>query len=210
MKCENFSLYGMTGCLEGEKEYCYECSDKTFTASYDSTITTKFKKSNGKCCQEGYNYDTTLQICVSSSSSCKTFDFFENCLECADGFYMSTNKCCPLGTAEDTNGDCITDDTTLNCTKWTYVNGGTNTCQACKEGFYLVSDNCCPFTYTWDSGNSKCVAIYAIDDLYNNFDVYGSLSMLKNCKNLDPVAKSLASDSYYNCQKCEDGYYLSQ
>ena len=88
-KCENFKGYGMAGCLEGEKEHCYKCSDQSLTASYDSSVSAKFKKSNGKCCHEGYAYDTTLKICKASSSSCKTFDNRENCVECADGFYKS-------------------------------------------------------------------------------------------------------------------------
>lgn len=65
------------------------------------------------------------------SSICKTFNNFETCIECYDNYYLSSGKCCPLGTANNGSDICVTDDSTIHCTEWTFVSVDNHTCSKC-------------------------------------------------------------------------------
>ena len=72
----------MLGCKQGTENNCHVCSDNKYIIGYSTTVTGVFNKTNGKCCEEGFKYDTSLSYCVVHDAGCKIYDRFGECTEC--------------------------------------------------------------------------------------------------------------------------------
>lgn len=154
-----------------EDENKLPCTTGDFSTSFDPT----------DCCGCGGGL-----IEVYKTENCKYFGYFNDCVECKDGYYFNNLKCCPHGTFWDTTDlVCKTDFEFVGCKEF---NDAGSACISCSDSYYLSNAHCCLDLFYWDTTLNKCSLI---NKKYH-----------ENCSEID-------TSDFETCLICDTNYYKS-
>ena len=190
-----------TVCLKCEEEY-YLTSNSTCTSRsrkyIDNCLFYAVDKDECETCQDGYKVTSDGAKCLEDIAHCESYNISTNsssehtCNRCQDKYFMASDKECKEGTVSD----CKEYEPNLD------------QCVQCKEGFYLESGRSCLAhnelahceVYHPDKKNKclKCENLYLLFTISNL------------CVSANEIPGCIQYSSESTCQKCDQGYILSE
>ena len=170
---------------------CNKCLSPYYLSENNFCVKSKFckigdeKMSLGKCskCNESYFLTEDKFSCTVSNVCISGYEYNEKCKLCKDGYYNNI-----------INGNCFSNQED-NDQKYCLI--FSEQCDKCIDNYYLDEDFKC--TYSENCAKSylgnctKCIEGYYLGRLDNK------CTTVKNC---------IKSDFNYNCEECDDGYFL--
>ena len=213
-RCEE-SIFG--NCIKCKYGYYYNKKENKCILKIGYNFLFCKQSIDGETCEicDINNYFNEEGICTPVNYCSKSIN--DTCVKCIEGFYLTDNSVCS-NTDNCANGDKDTGICNI-CKKNFFLDTKDYKCKTnlennnfihcikteeekciqCENNYYLGEDFKCSSTKNCsESNNGKCLICsknYYLDLNYNCTDI-------EHCIN--------ASDIYYKCEECEDGFYFNK